>query len=78
MQYKQEGRTGCFISGTQGKIKCGAFYSKYIKNFKMAMAENQAGDHLGMNPVELYRLHVYQVGLEERKEIRAVLYAPVG
>lgn len=79
MQYNQKGRTGCLTCETHCKMKCWALFLKYTKNFKIAIAEHQTkhGDHLGMRPGILHRLHVHKASPEAREEICAVLYVPV-
>lgn len=79
MQYKQKGRTDCLMCQTQCKMQCRALFPKYIKNFKIAMAELQTKhrDNVGVRPGVLHRLRIHRAGLEGREEVQAVLYVPV-
>lgn len=80
MQYNQKGRTGCSVCETHCKMKCQVLFLKYVENFKIAIAEHQTmhGDHLGMRPEMLHKLHVLEVGFEVREEICALPYVLVG
>lgn len=61
-------------------MRCGGLCSKYSKNFKVTTAEHQTkhGDHQVMRSVELQGSHVHKTGAEEREEMYAVLYVPMG
>lgn len=80
MQYNQNGRTGCLCVRPTAKWNAGALFLKYIKDFKTTIAEHQTkhGDHVGMIPGILHRVHIRKAGPEVREEIWAVLYVPVG